>query len=106
MELVPAVDLHQSWGGWDSRTSSLGHNLHSTTGRREAGPRVSCPWESKTQQSDCRRGGDVQAFYKYSIQDRLCFIFLVSVVLGFLENRVGISKDMERIGDSPVCLPA
>lgn len=41
------MGLHQSWGGWDSHTSSLGHDLHSTAGRREAGP-VSCPWESKT----------------------------------------------------------
>lgn len=42
-------------------------------------------------------------FYKYYAQDRLCFIFLVSLVLGFLGNRVGVSKDME---GSTVCLPA
>lgn len=42
------LDLHQSWGGWDSHTSSPSYDLHSTAGRREAGPRVSCPWESKT----------------------------------------------------------
>lgn len=44
----PCCGPSQFRGGWDSHTSRLGHDLHSTAGRREARPRVACPWESKT----------------------------------------------------------
>lgn len=51
---------HQSWGGWDSHTSSWGHDLHSTAGRREAGP-----LGVKTPRSQTGTELGRLAFYKY-----------------------------------------
>lgn len=51
---------HQSWGGWDSHTSSRGHDLHSKSGRlgeERLGPSI-LPLGVKTQEPDWQGAGE------------------------------------------------